>query len=126
MSYWDDCDEYWFGQEFGCKNKNAPEGVHIMNKDESKLLRRLMSENGMTEEEVRSHKKYRKMLSNAQKEGQKCHRSKNQKVKDGIMKEITKELKLPKEHPDVVERYNAKIKEIMSGKNIWNRYYLFH
>jgi hypothetical protein len=36
---------------------------HIPMKKESKLLRRIMSETGLTEEEVRSRKKYKRMLA---------------------------------------------------------------
>lgn len=39
---------------------------HIPNKEESKLLRRLMSETGNTEEEIRSIPKYKRMLAEAQ------------------------------------------------------------
>lgn len=42
-------------------------GEHVMSKPEASLMRRIQSETGMTEEEVRKHKKYRKMLSDAQK-----------------------------------------------------------
>lgn len=43
---------------------------HYPNKAEASLLRRLMSENGLTEEKVRAVKKYRILLSEAQKKGE--------------------------------------------------------
>ena len=89
----------------GSKNKHAPDGVHIMNKDEAKVMRQLINKTGMTEEKIRQHKKYRVMLSQAQKEGQKAKRTPLQKARDNTMKSVTRKLKLPKEHPDVKKAY---------------------
>jgi len=70
MNYYDD--DYWYGTPLGeSKNKHVDPSIHVMNKDESKALRKLMSETGMTEDEIREIKKYRKLLSEAQKEGTK-------------------------------------------------------
>lgn len=41
-------------------------GEHVMNKAEGAIMRRIQSETGLSKEEVRTHKKYRKMLSDAQ------------------------------------------------------------
>ena len=41
-------------------------GEHVMSKPEASVMRRIQSETGLSEEEVRSHKKYRVMLSNTQ------------------------------------------------------------
>jgi len=41
-------------------------GEHVMNKPEAAAMRRIQSETGKTEEEVRAIKKYREMLSDAQ------------------------------------------------------------
>lgn len=89
--------------------KSLPKDVHMPNKNESKVLRRIMSETGLSEKEVREHKKYRKELSTAQ------------KVKDNpkshlkgylyILKQVTRELKLPKEHPDVIKLYLYRVEE---------------
>lgn len=83
---------------------------HILNKNESKTLRRLMSETGLTEEELRKHKKYRIQLSIAQKK-----RGKGKSDVDQIMlmelKRVLRELKLPKEHPKVFELFKRKIIE---------------
>lgn len=100
------CDYYSVGYS---KNFYAPEGVHITNKNESKKLRQLMSETGLTEEELRKDKKYRKLLSNAQtKVGNKGSYI---RYLLKLRKKVTKELKLPKEHPLVLERLKEVIEE---------------
>lgn len=48
------------------KIKHNP-NKHIPNKLESKLLRKLMSENSLSEEEIRGDIKYRRMLTEASK-----------------------------------------------------------
>ncbi len=73
---------------------------HIPNKNEARKLRQLMAETGLKEEELRNHKKYRKILSDAQKPEVKKVKS------DPILKTITQELKLAKEHPKVIFIYN--------------------
>jgi hypothetical protein len=45
------------------RKRNAAKGVHISNKSEGKVLRRLMSQTGMSEKEIRSIKKYNKLLT---------------------------------------------------------------
>ena len=75
-----------------------------MNKAESKLCRKLMAHIGLTEAEVREHKKYRKMLSEAQTAGEKGLNF-VVKARRDTMKIVTKSLKLPKEHPLVIEAY---------------------
>ena len=72
---------------------------HIPNKNEAKKLRQLMAETGLKEEELRKYKKYRKILSDAQKPEVK-------KKSNPILKSITQELKLAKEHPKVLFIYN--------------------
>lgn len=51
------------------KRSVAPD-VHVMNNNEGSLLRKLMSQTGLNEAEIRAIKKYRVMLSEAQKKGQ--------------------------------------------------------
>lgn len=48
----------------------GPGAPHIPNKNEAKALRRIMSQTGLTREEVRSNPKYRKMLAQAQDRGE--------------------------------------------------------
>jgi Zn-dependent M16 (insulinase) family peptidase len=44
---------------------------HVMNKNEAKLMRRLQAQTGLSQEEIREIKKYKKMLSEAQDKGEK-------------------------------------------------------
>lgn len=100
------------------RKHGAEPGVHIPNKNEGALLRKLMSDNKMTEEEVRSHKKYRKMLSDSQKVPT-AKRTSLQKIYDGIMKQACRQTKLAKEHPDTIKAYNEIIEE-QKGK-YWSK-----
>lgn len=88
----------------------APDGVHIPNKNEAKVLRKLMSKTGLSEKELREHKKYRKVLSEAQKVP-KAKRTDKQKALDKIMKSVTRELKLAKEHPAVQAEFDKRVKQ---------------
>jgi len=78
---------------------------HIPNKTEAALLRRLMSETGKNEEEIREIKKYRIMLSEAQVLGTKPKRSFDQKQIDKCMKIATRQTGLAKEHPETLEKF---------------------
>lgn len=80
---------------------------HVPNKNEAKLLRKLMSETGMSEAELRKDKKYRVMLSQAQKVPA-AKTSPLVKIKKTIMKDVTKELKLAKEHPLVQAEFKTR------------------
>lgn len=98
---------------------SLPADVHLPNKNEAKLLRKIKAETGMNEKEIRSIYKYRKMLSDAsKKEGSKTERERRL---IWLMKSITKELKLPKEHPIVLEKFWNKINEIRNRR--LNSYY---
>lgn len=123
MSYYDEDEDYWdeyHSEEHHSKNFNAPAGVHIMNKNESKMLRKLMSETGLTEVELREQKKYRKMLSDAQKEVGK--KSRFLRRAESMLKSVTKELKLPNEHPLVVEAFDKRLKDSKLSSS-WISYY---
>ena len=80
---------------------------HIPNKSEAKLLRKLQAKTGLTEEEVRSRKKYRKMLSQAAKKSETKHS--NGKSKGGFEKSITRTTGLPIEHPLSKLEWNKRI-----------------
>lgn len=84
---------------------------HIMNKNESKEFRKIKSETGLSFEDIIKVKKYRKRLSEAQKKDQYIKTHFYKKVIFKIRKNITKKLKLPKEHPDVIREVNNFIKE---------------
>ena len=114
--YDDDGNPYYYDDGLGCrvykydrppynKNYNVPSHIHIMNKNEAKVMRRLKNETGLTEVEIRKVKKYRIMLSEAQKEGQKGKGTRVQKARDEVMKYVCRKLKLAKEHPDVQKAY---------------------
>lgn len=72
---------------------------HIRNKNEGEVLRKIMSNTHLNEDEVLNIKKYRCELSNAQKK----QGGKTRDIRNGIslLKLILKECKLPKEHPEV-------------------------
>lgn len=92
------------------KKKYAVPGVHIMMKKEAKLLRKLMSDTGMTEVQLRAHKKYRKMLSDTQKVPP-SKKTDYQREYDRQMKAVTRELKLAKEHPLVQAEFKKRWEE---------------
>jgi len=86
---------------------SLPPEIHLMNKNEAKQLRKIKAETGLTEKEIRAHKNYRILLSKAQKkQGTKTHF--NRRVLSGL-KSILQELKLPKEHPLVLERIKLEL-----------------
>ena len=91
----------------------TPPNIHLMNSDEAKCLRRIMSETGLNEPKIRAIKKYRKMLSEAQDLGEKSLTwdEKRNKYIAYLTKQITKELKLPKEHPEVIATLKEKLLE---------------
>jgi hypothetical protein len=108
MSYWDDENNNY--GEFGSKNKHVDPSIHIMNKNEKKALRRLKSKTGLSEEELRKEKTNRIILSKAQKRvGSKTPHERNLL---SIQKKVTKRLKLPKEHPSVIEGIKEEFKVI--------------
>lgn len=90
-------------------NKYVDKNIHVMNKNESSLCRKLMSQTGLSEKELREHKKYRKMLSDAQKKGEKgAYRN---KYIEHIWKQVTQQTKLAKEHPISINLFRYKLKE---------------
>lgn len=77
---------------------------HIPNVKESNLLRKLMAENKLSKEEVLAIKKYRILLADEQK--MKGSKTRAERCVIRYRKTITKALKLPKEHPDVISAVN--------------------
>jgi len=96
---------------------NAP---HAPNKNESECLRRIMAETGLTDEEVRSHKIYRKQLA----EASKAHGNKNeaQRYMLRLMKKITKQTKLPIDHPETKTLFISTWNEIKENVGGWARF----
>jgi len=113
---------WWWDEpnyDHGSRNLGVDPSIHIMNKNESKMLRKLKKDTGMSEEDIRAFKKYRIMLSKAQKSDQKSLLSKEDKARRDLMKRVTKELKLAKEHPDCVARFNHLWKEKYNTYRMW-------
>jgi len=98
--------------------ENAP---HAPNKNESECLRRIMSKTGLSDEEVRSHKIYRKQLADASKEH--GNKSKEARYIIRFLKRITKKTKLPIDHPLTKELFISEWNE-MRENCFWSRYSL--
>jgi hypothetical protein len=109
-------DDYSYRYGVSAKKANAilkSGGKHVMNKNEGKMMRILKKESGLTEDQIREIKKYRVMLSEAQDRGEKekPYHHKTLRTLKKILKSCTKELKLPKEHPSVVELFKQRCEE---------------
>lgn len=98
-SDWDD--PSWVGGEL----LPVPAGPHAPNSNEARVLRRLMSQTGLSEAELREHKCYRVALSEAQ--VQRGTKTPVQRAALKVRKRVTQELQLPREHPRVKEAFIA-------------------
>jgi hypothetical protein len=78
-------------------------GGHIANKKESALLRKLMSETGKTEEEIRAIYKYRKALSEAAKVKVISDQEKQDKYVKNVIKRACARRGFWPNHPDSLE-----------------------
>lgn len=96
---------------------------HYPNKDEAQELRKIMSSTGLTEEEVRSDKKYRKQLSEAQKAGQKAKQTENEKYYKKLIKEACKITGFAPQHPDTLAALDLIIEE-RKGRSWGRRFFL--
>lgn len=96
---------------------------HYPNKDEARVLRQIMSSTGLSEEEVRSHKKYRKMLSKAQKESQKAKYSRSERWFRNKIKQACKKTGLAPQHPDTIEALDEILKD--SYNSAWYSWFIF-
>lgn len=74
-------------------------GPHVPNKNEAQVLRRLMSQTGLTEPELRERKTYRIILSEAQQA--RGTKTRAHRLAAWVLRHVTRELVLPKEHPSV-------------------------
>jgi hypothetical protein len=97
---------------------------HYPNANEAHVLRQIMSRTGLSEEEVRQHPAYRKMLSEAQKEGQKAKRTDEEKFYQKLIKEACKKTGLAPQHPETLKILDEIIKE-RSGRSWGRRFFLF-
>lgn len=115
-----DCDEHhwykeWHDYPHYIKQRKPFEG-HYADKNEARLLRRIMSETGLDEAQVRSIKKYRVMLSDTQKKQGSFNRI--DRVLKSFLKSITRDLKLAKEHPKVKAEFDKRLATLTR----WNRF----
>jgi len=109
MGFYDE-DEYYYSDNSrtrtntrkAAKIANDPT-KHYPNKDEAQELRKIMSSTGLSEEEVRADKKYRKMLSEAQKDGQKAKRTETERTFQKLIKQACRKTGLVPEHPDTIK-----------------------
>jgi hypothetical protein len=97
---------------------------HYPNKDEARELRKIMACTGLSEEEVRQDKKYRKMLSEAQDSGQKAKRTELERFYQKLIKEACRKTKLVPQHPETLKALDEIIKE-RSGRS-WGRQWFFY
>lgn len=124
-----DYDEYYCSDVPEINGKKAMKiredsSKHYPNKDEAKELRKIMSSTGLTEEEVRKDKKYRKQLSDAQKSGQKLKTAEDVKFYRDLIKTACKKTGLTPQHPETLKALNEIIKE-RQGKSWGRRFFLY-
>jgi hypothetical protein len=102
------------------QNKILHDGTkHHPNKDEAKLLRKLMADTGLTEEEIRSHKKYRKMLSHAQKKSEESKYSEKYKLYRDIVDKACIRTKLANQHPKTIKEIENIINEYNNQSSLF-------
>jgi hypothetical protein len=97
---------------------------HYPNKNEAQELRKIMASTGLSEEEIRQDPKYRKMLSEAQKAGQKAKRTEIEKFYQDLIKEACKKTGLAPQHPETLKILDEIIKE-RQGRS-WGRRFFLH
>jgi hypothetical protein len=124
--YWEDDEYYDTPRKYMSARKegkiaNDPT-KHYPNKDEAALLRKIKSDTGLSEEEIRSHKKYRVMLSEAQKRGREPKfGARQRRFYTWKLKQACRETGLAKEHPDTI----AALQRILNNSMGWGVALLF-
>jgi hypothetical protein len=122
MSFYDDDEDYYspdrkyVSAHKAGKIANDPT-KHYPNKDEAQELRKIMASTGLTEEEVRQDKKYRKMLSEAQKQGEVAKRSALTKWYHRMIKKACQQTQLAPQHPQTIEA----LQKILDNQDIPRR-----
>jgi hypothetical protein len=109
-----------YDKRYKIKRLPENEGIHIPDKKECKTLRKIMSESGLTEKEIRNIPKYKWLLARSEQQNQYPKRTEKQKLLDKIMKTVTRELKLAKEHPLVQEEFKNRVNVEKSKLGTWN------
>lgn len=126
-SCWDCRDDYNRDPYYDKRHKRkqlASSDKHIPNKNEAKLLRNLMSKHKMSEEEIRSHKKFRILLSKEQNNNKKSITEKEHKIMLKLLKRVTQKTKLAKEHPKTIDGLLEEIFLILDKKSLtYNSYF---
>ncbi len=84
--------------------KIASRGGHIANKKESALLRKIMSDTGKTEEEIREIYKYRKALSEAAKPAPSTEEAKQKKYYKNVIRQACNLSGFWPSHPESLEQ----------------------
>jgi len=105
------------------KRIKGDDTIHYPNQDETRVLRRIMSQTGLSEEEVRGHKKYCKMLSEAAKEGRKNKSglgSEGQFYR-GLIKKACQDTGLVPQHPDTLVVLQCLIEQEWNRTIVWWR-----
>ena len=124
----DDDIEYYSPQPLIVDSKKAKRiredsSKHYPNKNEAAELRKIMSSTGLSEEEVRQDKKYRKQLSDAQKAGQKAKRTEITKFYQDLIKLACKQTGLAPQHPETLKVLDDIIKD-RQGRSWGRRFFL--
>ena len=82
--------------------------MNQLNKEEGKTLRRLMSQNGMNEEEVRSIEKFRALLTEAKNSSSTSMKDDVEVITKRMLTSCSKSLNLPVYHPKVRKAFEKK------------------
>lgn len=129
MGFFEDDEDYYdnsktyVNQRKAGKIANDPT-KHYPNKDEAQALRKIMASTGLTEKEIREDPKHRKVLSEAQKAGQKPKRSEIEKFYRDLIKLACKKTGLVPQHPETLKLLDEIIKE-RQGRS-WGRRFFLH
>lgn len=105
--FMDDDIEYHNPQPLVSNSKKAKKilkdsSKHYPNKNEAKLLRSIMAETGLNEDEVRSDRHYCELLSEAQDAGEKAKRTETERTFQRLIKHACQKTGLAPQHPDTI------------------------
>ena len=128
MGFYEDDEDYYDNSRNYVNTRKAGKiandpSKHYPNKDEAQELRKIMASTGLSEKEVRADKKYRKMLSDAQKVGQKAKRTEVEKFYQDLIKEACKKTGFAPQHPDTLKALQEVI-EYRKGRSWGRRFFL--
>jgi hypothetical protein len=99
--------------------------IHYPNKNEAHLLRRIKSMTGLSEKEIRGHHRYRKMLSEAAKSGQKAkYVCDEEKFYKDLIKIACQDTGLVPQHPDTLVVLQCLIDDRFGRESWWKPYWM--